>query len=78
MWWQAVISLAAGAVKLLNGLLQWGRDLGLRRQGRKEQRLDQAEASLEAAERANEIDEDVSRMSDDDLARRLRAARHQR
>jgi len=67
------VSLAIAGLKFVSWFGRWAERLSGRLQGRAEQRLATLEGRERQASDANRIDEDVRRMSDDDLDRELRS-----
>ena len=70
MTWASVI---VAALRFLSWFGRWAERFSGRLQGRAEQKLKDLQAREGQASDANRIDEDVRRMSDDDLDRELRS-----
>jgi hypothetical protein len=68
----AAVAGAIGILIVLGGLCLWIMVRLAKDAGQAEAERDQYRSKAEQAERANEIDEAVSRLSDDDLDRELR------
>ncbi len=72
----SILKLVSGIVAIVDLLLARAHEENLREQGREQVKSANTEEQLHDLQKANEIDKNVSRMSDDDLDGVLLGHRH--